>query len=1247
MNTKNIILYLIGACLSSLYVPGAKGQTLSQNFVQQDIVTVSGVKTIDDVLALDYTKRMSTRSYLDGFGRPIQTVQRQASPLGKDIVQTISYDKQGRQEKEFMPFQANSVTGEYRSNAAAEQQSFYATSGQKIANDTKPYTSRLFEKSPLSRLLEMGTTGDGFQPGQHSTTYSYRSNTTADAVRRWNADGTAAANFAPGALRVAETQAADGQKTQLFTDRAGNTVLRRSYINETVEGQPETWLDTYYVYDDLGQARYVVPPKAVTAMRQSGNWTLTQSSIIDQIYSYRYNNKRQVVEKREPATGDIYYIYDPLDRVVLVQDARIRASNKWYYIKYDARNVAVSQGMYTNTVYTTRATMQSYVQGLSYAVNRSEKRINTAATGYYSNLVFPTTAIEPLSYVYFDDYDLDRNGTADYSYAPQGLQDEMTATGSLQGRQTVLRQRSLGDGLADIWLTSVCFYSKKGDVIQIRANNHLNTALEDSETKVVDFAGKTLRKRTVRKVPSAGTLSTITVDDSYQYDHAARLLYIDEKYNSGSSIRIASYSYNEMGQLIDKKLHSTNSGSTFLQSVDYRYNIRGQLLSINSSNLGTGDNNDDGNDLFGMELLYDKVDAALGNTAFYSGRISAVKWRAKTASDNNPKEKSYLMGYDLQDRMKSAQYRDRLGAAAWGNIGSFDEKGLTYDANGNLMTLQRTALISGVNTTIDDISYSYTGDKMTNVSEGTTGSLGTYGFRNLTGSTAAYSYDAVGAIAADPKKGLSFAYNVLGLTAKTTITTATNRYVDYTYTASGTLLRTRHYDGGTLVKTLDYIGGFVYENGAISYFSMVEGRVRNVGGVLKPEYMLKDHQGNVRVSFEEQSGVAVVRQENSYYPFGLQFPGTVIPSGANRNLYNGGSEWENAFSNLPDLYRTDHRMYDPALGRFLSPDPLALSSAGYGTYHYAYNNPLLFNDPLGLKAAPGSGGGITGPYGEFWNYVMSFTAGNGAYITPAKNGWDVAEFSSSEAAFYFASSMMTENNSWGSYSGWAGSYETAAARYNANNVGQVAEKFYRLNEVAVDRRGFNSGSWISQAYAQHKSLWSSSSKETGSTIDPHADELAKYGQISWGYNFVAGASISTIGGNVEIGTLITDKGWARNYKTVYYSPGFASPSVSHNFFFIYSTNNKNLPTFSDWNGLSKGMSASFDFVSIGGGIGSNYAVWSAGLSFAPASLNFMKESRGAGALNVGVTTWIGPVYMLPGDGSTQRYINTMKFQGGY
>ena len=95
---------------------------------------------------------------------------------------------------------------------------------------------------------------------------------------------------------------------------------------------------------------------------------------------------------------------------------------------------------------------------------------------------------------------------------------------------------------------------------------------------------------------------------------------------------------------------------------------------------------------------------------------------------------------------------------------------------------------------------------------------------------------------------------------------------------------------------------------------------------------------------------------------------------------------------------------------------------------------------------------------------------------------------------------------------------------------------------------------------------------------------------------------------------------------------------------------KNLPAFSDWNGLAKGVSGSVDFVALGAGLGSNYAVWSLGVSLAPESLNFMKDSKLNGrqvthTLNVGVTTWLGPAYMLSGDRATDRYINRIKTGG--
>ncbi|MES2063491.1 MAG: RHS repeat-associated core domain-containing protein [Bacteroidota bacterium] len=109
---------------------------------------------------------------------------------------------------------------------------------------------------------------------------------------------------------------------------------------------------------------------------------------------------------------------------------------------------------------------------------------------------------------------------------------------------------------------------------------------------------------------------------------------------------------------------------------------------------------------------------------------------------------------------------------------------------------------------------------------------------------------------------------------------------------------------------------------------------------------MADQQGNVRVSFQEQgtTGVAVVKQENSYYPFGLIMPNSqiAIPGTPNKKLYNGGSEWQNDYGDLPDLYQTYYRSYDAALGRFTGIDPKAEVTDALSPYHYAGNNHVLY-----------------------------------------------------------------------------------------------------------------------------------------------------------------------------------------------------------------------------------------------------------------------------------------------------------------
>ena len=57
-----------------------------------------------------------------------------------------------------------------------------------------------------------------------------------------------------------------------------------------------------------------------------------------------------------------------------------------------------------------------------------------------------------------------------------------------------------------------------------------------------------------------------------------------------------------------------------------------------------------------------------------------------------------------------------------------------------------------------------------------------------------------------------------------------------------------------------------------------------------------------------------------------------------------------------NLYVLGARMYDPEIGRFLSPDPLLEMFPQHSPYHYAYNSPLIWKDPSGLKGEKEKGG---------------------------------------------------------------------------------------------------------------------------------------------------------------------------------------------------------------------------------------------------------------------------------------------------
>ncbi|MFZ5971725.1 MAG: DUF6443 domain-containing protein, partial [Bacteroidota bacterium] len=593
-------------------------------------------------------------TYMDGYGRSVQNVSTGASPQGKDIIQPYQYNAFGQKEYQFMAYPSDLVDGRYRANAikptglsysASEHYDFYSTGGEGTATDWEPRARTLYEPSPLGRVIAQGAPGGAWQPGSgHEVSYVTRTNhsTYSEAalknIKIWTVDGPGS-NYADNQLTISGVTDENGNNVWTFTDKLGRTVLKRVQLDDVQEGISTPFLETYYVYDDRGNLAMQVPPKAVAKLNSGTSWS---ASFRDEwCFTYAYDARNRLVEKKVPGQGVMYYAYDPLDRHVLSQDAHLRASNQWLFIKYDSRNRAVMTGLYTNATHTTRQAVQTNLLDPLYTSGVWYEERGTAAHGY-TNQSFPMAGTQVLSVNYYDNYDFDHNGTPDYSYTVQNLPGENSPAASAFGLPTGNKRLQLG---TSNWLYVYAFYDKYGRTIQVRSNNHLALAVNDLQTNVYDFKGQLLRSL---KIHTGTGGATVTISNRYTYDHAGRLVRLYQRNNNDAEQVVAAYNYNELGQLIEKNIHCTScvedtgtagqtnvaygevvtrsaysasetkliggsmvqllpgystpaganvnmriatpsadfsvpSGGTFLQSVDYRYNIRGWLTHINNA----------------------------------------------------------------------------------------------------------------------------------------------------------------------------------------------------------------------------------------------------------------------------------------------------------------------------------------------------------------------------------------------------------------------------------------------------------------------------------------------------------------------------------------------------------------------------------------------------------------------------------------------------------------------------------------
>ena len=833
-------------------------QVAPVNYVSTTQILKKGVQAGTSLYALLPEEVAQQVNYQDGLGRTFQTVSVGQAAGQFDVILPVGYGDRGLPDTTYLPYVYTGRDGRMHPKAlrdlsaysSSEQYQFYQPGTSGLVSDQYPFAITKLKNRPTITLDEQGAPGQDWQPGSHTVKQTLTLN-AASLVHNWKPDGTTAAYYGPKELMIQQTVDENGNAVKLYSDKAGRTVLKQQQVDETLEGVAVTFLETYYIYDALGQLKYVLPPKAVSTLGTGAALDANAASVAEFIFTFKYDSKGRLTEKKVPGAVPEYFVYDKLDRLVLKQDGTLRSQSKWMIFKYDAKNRVVYAGIYLNTTETTLAAAQGLFDLRNYDSEPyfEIEEVNATYQGY-SNRTFPTGGITLLQVNYYDHYDFDRNGTADYTYDNTHLaQQEAAATSVTRGLVTGSKMAILTGGtISSSWLVNALFYDTRNRVIQQRKNNHLYPAGVDKTTMVYDFVGKVRSTRTTQQSSASATVSVV---QRFVYDHAGRVLQIFQTNDAFAEQQIAQYTYNTLGQLIDKQLH--NTGGQFLQSVDYRYTIRGWLSSINNASLTSdGVTNDDTNDFFGLEMAYNKVDAALGNTPYYNGNISSLKWKTTGTSTGLADQRSYKYTYDKSNKLKTATFQ-AYGTSAWNKEAGTLNENPTFDRNGNLKGVtrqQNLRALSGTTVTstlqtIDNLTYTYTtGNQLSKVEDSGT----TAGFNNgaLNG-TNEYIYAADGSLTKDDNKGISnIAYNILGKPQQMTFTDGTT--VVYNYDAAGTKL-TMAVTKSSTTTTTDYVGGFVYTNSNLSFFGAPEGRVVKNGSAYEHQYALTDHQGNTRVVF--------------------------------------------------------------------------------------------------------------------------------------------------------------------------------------------------------------------------------------------------------------------------------------------------------------------------------------------------------------------------------------------------------------
>ncbi len=603
------------------------------------IVSYSPTAPIQDRTELSSNNSLMNIRYYDHFGRGIQNNLHKQSPEGNDLVSGTEYDMTGRISRRW-----SSIP--YLKDGGIVSTSAMAWAAEETLKDSTAYTD--IEYDIFDRVKNSSGPGKNWKDNEISIQSSYSFNSTG--CRRFiiGNDGTIieAGYYKDSTLRVETTFNEDGHKTTLYYDGRGHKILER----ERYDYIDDINLDTYYVYDDLGRLRFVLPPEA----SDIDNISL---ALDDYAFIYRYGKTGRLTWKKIPGAGWTRYLYDRHNDIIGRQDSLMRVSGVFELTVPDdfgreAVKVVVDDCFpdsleCVDLRATYDAVSKSYIWASSseykkYQIPEIKDIRNLVSMNFYDSYQNPAYTSEPLSSP--DSSDADTHGLLTGIFRASVSSDDTVYTSfryDYRGR-IIETTSSISNNYSDKVETR---YNLIGDI-----ESRIETATVNGRTDILC--------------------------KEMEYDIAGRLIKETSRLND-SRPAVISFSYGDSG--LDGQTAFQLNDSTF--NIADTYNIRGWLTSRKSKE---------------FEIKIDYESSELTNNVRYSGLVSAVQW-------NFPQIRTipqvYIFGYDALSR---------LTAGRTYNMNKVHNETLSYDRNGNIYSVLRI----GPNKTYTNIQHKHHGNQL-------------------------------------------------------------------------------------------------------------------------------------------------------------------------------------------------------------------------------------------------------------------------------------------------------------------------------------------------------------------------------------------------------------------------------------------------------------------------------------------------------------------------------------------------------